>query len=295
MLGLLVGASVASSMRSNAGLGIAIAAGIVVLGRPWSIPRKGLAVAAMVAAYLSFSVLGMSALREYRDSWVGDPAFADGAGASHPVWHTAYIGLGYLPNDYGLRYRDEDAIETVELIEPGTPYVSDEYEEILRERYVDVATGNPDFFLSVTAQKLLVALGNAAPLLVLLAVLLPFALALRRRLTVRLLLLALPAVLVASVQPIFAVPIHAYEMGLYGALGVVVLVLIASLAAEVERRRAVRDLWGAASRRALRAGLAVAAVALALFLARMPIDDRAAEWLAGAPGAGQSDVSLEER
>jgi hypothetical protein len=295
MLGLLVVASVASSLRSNAGLGVAIAAGIVVLGRPWSIPRKGLAAAALAVAYLSFSVLGMTAIREYRDSWVGDPAFAEGVAASHPVWHTAYIGLGYVPNDYGLRYRDEDAIETVELIEPGTPYLSEEYEEILRERYVDIATGNPDFFLSVTAQKLLVAIGNAAPLLVLLALLLPFALAVRRRLTVRLLLLALPTVLVASIQPIFAVPFQVYEAGLYGALGVVVLVLIAWLAAEAERRRGVRDLWGTASPRALRAGLAVAALAVLIFLARIPVDDRATEWQAGAPGAGESDVSLEER
>jgi hypothetical protein len=295
LLGLLVLASMASSFRSNAGLGVAIAAAIVVLGRPWPIPRKGLAVAALAVAYFSFSVLGMSAIREYRDSWVGDPEFAQGVAASHPVWHTAYIGLGYVPNDYGLRYRDEDAIETVEQIEPGTTYLSAEYEEILRERYVDIATGNPGFFLSVTAPKVLVAMGNAAPLLVLLALLLPVALALRRRLTIRLLILALPAVLIAAIQPISAVPFHVYEAGLYGALGLVVLVLIVCLVAEIERRPAVRELWRAPSRRALRAGLALAALAAAIFLARIPVDDRAMEWQAGAPGAGESDVSLEER
>jgi hypothetical protein len=24
----------------------------------------------------------------------------------HPFWHTVYIGLGYLSNDYGLAYKD---------------------------------------------------------------------------------------------------------------------------------------------------------------------------------------------
>jgi hypothetical protein len=317
MLGVLAVASVASSFRSNAGLGIAIAAGIVVLARPWSLPRKGLAVAALVAAYLSFSVLGMTAIREYRDSWVGDPRFAEQASSAHPVWHTAYIGLGYLPNDYGLRYRDEDAIATVELIEPGTEYVSEEYESILRERYLDVATENPDFFLSVTAQKVLVTIGNAAPLLVLLALLVPVAIAARRRQAARWLLLMVPAALLASIQPIFAVPFRVYETGLYGALGVGVVVLLAWLVAEVEQRLriraqvegrpfretvhlragldAYRDLRSPGSRRSLHAGLAVAAVAVLIFVVRMPIVDRAMEWQAGAPPGAESAVSLEER
>jgi hypothetical protein len=317
MLGLLVVASVASSFRSNAGLGVAIAAGIVVLARPWSLPRKGLAVAVLAAAYLSVSVVGMNAIRDYRDSWVGDPQFAEEANSTHPVWHTAYIGLGYLPNDYGLRYRDEDAIATVELIEPGTEYVSDEYESILRERYLDVATENPDFFLSVTAQKVLVTIGNAAPLLVLLALLVPVAIAARRRQAARWLLLMVPAAVLASIQPIFAVPFHVYETGLYGALGVGVIVLLAWFVAEVEQRLrmraradgrpfrdlvhltavldACRDLRSPGSRRGLHSGLAVAAIAVLVFVVRMPIDDRAMDWQGSAPPGAESEVSLEER
>ena len=315
MLGLLVVASVASSFRSNAGLGIAIASVIVVLARPWSLSRKGVAVATLAVAYLSIMALGMTAIREYRDSWVGDPDFAIEAVGTHPVWHTAYIGLGYLPNGYQLRYRDEDAIATVESIEPGTEYVSEEYEDILRERYLEVASENPDFFISVTAQKVLVTLGNAAPLLVLLALLLPPALAFRRRQATRWLVLIVPAVLLASIQPIFAVPFHVYEIGLYGALGVGVIVLVAWVVAEVEDRLrvraggrairellhvgagldAIRDLRSRGSRRGMYAGLGLAAVAVLIFVARIPINDRAMEWQASAPSGAESEVSLEER
>jgi hypothetical protein len=98
---------------------------------------------------------------------------------------------------------------------------------------------------------------------------------------------------------------------------VVAIVLVALLVAEIEQRLrkrariegrplgellhlragldAFQDVRSPGSRRGPYAGLAVAAVAVLIFVVRMPIDDRAMEWQASAPSGAESEVTLEER
>ena len=42
----------------------------------------------------------------------------------HPMWHSIYIGLGYLPNDLGLRYRDDVATAKVRELAPDSGYLT---------------------------------------------------------------------------------------------------------------------------------------------------------------------------
>lgn len=50
----------------------------------------------------------------------------------HPKWHSIYIGLGYLPNSYGIEYSDTIAADKVKSIQPQAFYCSTEYENVLR-------------------------------------------------------------------------------------------------------------------------------------------------------------------
>ncbi len=78
--------------------------------------------------------------------------------AHHVVWHNIYIGLGFIPNKYGIRYDDSIAGEKAMSISPSVAYSSKEYEEILKKETFRIITSDPIFFLHVLFAKLLILL-----------------------------------------------------------------------------------------------------------------------------------------
>ena len=50
----------------------------------------------------------------------------------HAFWHSVYVGLGYVDNEYIPRYLDEVAMQKVNSIDPSIKYLSKEYEGILK-------------------------------------------------------------------------------------------------------------------------------------------------------------------
>lgn len=76
----------------------------------------------------------------------------------HPFWHSVYIGLGYINNSEVPAYRDEVAIAKVQLVRPGTVYLSKEYEQVLKHETVELAKRRPFFILENVAVKLAVVL-----------------------------------------------------------------------------------------------------------------------------------------
>lgn len=73
--------------------------------------------------------------------------------AGHPFWHTVYIGLGYLSNQHGITYLDENAIEKVRERDRDIVYLSEEYEATLRQEVVSLALRDPRFVLSTVFAK----------------------------------------------------------------------------------------------------------------------------------------------
>ena len=71
----------------------------------------------------------------------------------HPFWHSVYIGFGFLNNDYGIKYKDEVAIEKVRSISPKTTYLSEEYEAILKEQVLKLIKTKPLFVLRTIFAK----------------------------------------------------------------------------------------------------------------------------------------------
>lgn len=131
---------------------------------------------------------------------------------SHLFWHTAYIGLGWYRNDYGITYVDESGIAAAARIDPAAEYATPAYEAVLRGEVIRIATSDPGFVGMTLGAKLVEAITHAAPWVLLLP------LAIWRRPA-----LAVPVGL-SLVPVLMAVPIAAYETGWLAAVAAAPLV-----------------------------------------------------------------------
>jgi hypothetical protein len=228
---LMLVASFGTSIRIQSGLPILIAAlGIVVLKRSRA-RFKLAAAAALVVAYLSIATFGFAGVRAYRDHVIGWPSFGTGVPTQHPFWHNAYIGLGYLPNRYGIVWNDVISQREVQKERPGTGYLSTEYERVLRHRYLQILRHDPGFVARNAELKLRSVIGDTARRFWLALVVLPLALAvgpLRR--TLRLdAALAAPALALTILSPLLTLPDTKYLSGWYGTWGYLWLLAVAWL------------------------------------------------------------------
>jgi hypothetical protein len=271
-----------SSIRSDSGLGIAAAAATVLLLRRWRWWRLLPALAVLAGSYLSINALVFSALRADRDRRLGSTARTLDITTAHTLWHTAYAGLGYLPNKYDLRFKDDVPHAVVQREAPRTVFLSNRYETLIRKAYLRFVRGHPVEVARQYAAKLIVILADTAPYLLIVLLTLPMVLLLSpdRRAVRRWCLLAVPTVIVALLPVVVAVPMESYEQGLYGAIGVVGIVGLCSMLKLVEiavcERGGVRSMLAGAkiswssltpSRTPLSRGVRLSIVAVAMLIA----------------------------
>jgi hypothetical protein len=210
-----------SSIRGGSGIGIAVAAAIaVVLHRPrwW----KLLATLALLAcAYMSTNALIVNLAREHRDDRIGTHALDASTSSESDLWHTTYIGLGYLANDYGLGYDDTYAESRAQQDAPGTTKLSSRYATVLRRAWLRLVRQHPTEVAKQYAAKAVVTVANAACYLAIVLVTGPAMLLLgsATRIRRRWFLLTLPVLAVAFMPTILAIPFQRYEQAFYGALG----------------------------------------------------------------------------
>jgi hypothetical protein len=72
---------------------------------------------------------------------------------SHPLWHTVYIGLGFIPNSEVPEYRDEVAGDKVRSIDPTAAYTSAKYQAILRGELWSILKRRPTLVIGIFAAK----------------------------------------------------------------------------------------------------------------------------------------------
>jgi hypothetical protein len=292
LCGLLVLASVATSIRSQAGLPVLIGAVLVVLRRPWSRWARGGAVVLCVVAYLSVGTFGIAAAREVRSSQLGGQwTIAGDTVSSHPFWHSTYIGLGYLPNKWDIRYYDTIAYRDVLRVDPKARFLGPAYSRILRERYFHLLREDPGYAAKVYGAKLLVALRPVAPALLALVLIAPWLLLVdpRRRRWRRDALFVGAAALVGLAAPMIATPYSAYLLGWLPAVLLAAILAGGALlsgwpGALAYARSRGRSGGSPGARRAI-LGIAVAGIAaLAIVVVTAPaVERRALAWNAKPP------------
>jgi hypothetical protein len=71
----------------------------------------------------------------------------------HPVWHSIYTGLGFVPNSEVRAVSDSVGMEKVRSIDPTVRYTSPEYEAILRREVLRLAKQKPMLLVENLAAK----------------------------------------------------------------------------------------------------------------------------------------------
>lgn len=236
LVAIVLAAGWLSSIRSNSGLGILLIAALVLVLRRRGWWRLLPALALLVLAYLATSTLMFTAIREARDHQLGVKSMPDDRMTAHPLWSTAYIGLGYLRNGYGIHYKDESAVSRVEREAPGTPLASPRFETVMRSAYLDFVKAHPAEALRQYAAKILVSVANMGPYLLLVLLTMPAMLLLGPERATRRLwtLLTLPAMLIALIPPLLAIPGEEYGAQSFGVLGVLGILGICWVIASLE-------------------------------------------------------------
>jgi hypothetical protein len=230
-------AGVVTSVRSEAGLPIALAAAAIALAASGRWPLRIAVVAAIALAYLAPTSIVMPAIREHRDHRIGIDLSAEEP-TSHPLWHTLYIGLGYTSNRFGIHYLDAYGGAAAQESDPGVRFLSPAYSTALRKQVDALIAHDPGFVAKEEGEKVFVEVFLAVPYLLLLALLLPGAVTARGPARLRAFELALfaPALVIGALSPILAIPIRSYEQTLLAALGTVGLLTIGAAAALAQER-----------------------------------------------------------
>ena len=221
LVAVMLVASVASSIRSQAGLPLFLAAAIVVLLRVRGLFQRIAFIAVLAVAYTAISGAAMQQIRHHRDQAAGEDLTARYS-TGHGLWHPAYLGLSFLPNDYGIRWDDQVAIQAAREKKPSAEYLSPEYERTIRSLYLEVVKDDPGFALRVYLSKTAVVLWHGFSRFWLAFLVLPAALIVPSRVRAELRLLALllvPGILLGAVPPILSMPFREYELAWLGAWG----------------------------------------------------------------------------
>ncbi|GAC1437901.1 MAG: hypothetical protein NVSMB51_12900 [Solirubrobacteraceae bacterium] len=232
LLGALFVASFANSVRNGSGLPILFSALILLLLVDGSRQhRLGVGLVCLLA-YLSLTPGIFSVVRAYRDGEVrSSPRWHSNViyppvGTTGGFWHTAYIGLAYVPNRYGINtFKDVVPANYVASVDPKAQFLSPRYEKVLRDRIIYLVEHDPGFVLKAVGEKAIVVADDGLSAYPLLLVLLPplLLVARRRRLVAVDVLLTVPALFIFFCAPVVSIPtgrdrLTGYELGWYAAL-----------------------------------------------------------------------------
>jgi hypothetical protein len=289
LLGLLVLASVASAVRNQAGAPVLFAGLLVVARLPWSRSARVSAMAMCLVAYLSVSSVAIGVARGERNSALEHRGLVEPNGHGHPFWHTAYLGLGYLPNQWGIRYQDGVAYRDVLREEPRARFLGPAYGRTLRHRYFKLVADDPVYAFRDYTAKMLVAVRPATPALLIVAAFAPWLLLRDRRRARwrRDALLLAPAILIALSAPLLATPDSGYLLGWLAVALLSAILTAAALAATVvpglpAARRPSSRAWGLDRRVVVSTIVSIVVVCLT-FVVAPPIRDSALNWLNAKP------------
>lgn len=261
-----IAASFSNAIRAQAGTGVAVTLALAtVVGEPSWRRRLG-GVALVVVSFFAISPFAMTAIRNHSRDVVDMPR--SNTLTAHPVWHNAYIGLGYLPNAWGIRWLDSVAFKRAKQVDPDVQPATRRYDRLIRREYFRIVENHPFWALKLYLAKLAALVVDGVEHVAGLILLAPLALA-RDRLLRRRLLLLLPPLAFAVVPPLVGIP-RIYDSGFLACIGLGTFLVVASLLAQ-RREIGATGLARVATTRGvafgLLAALAVAFISMLTFVA----------------------------
>jgi len=159
VVALLIGtlAQTANYMRSHSGTGITLFA-IMILLCVCQAPRSSRALLVLALCLgMCAPILLMRHLFAQRDAFLqAHPVDVYTQGGPHPFWHNVYIGLAYVKNPEIAAYKDEISAARVRELRPNAPYLSPEYEQVLKHEIWELTKRRPLLILENVVVKLIV-------------------------------------------------------------------------------------------------------------------------------------------
>lgn len=237
-IGLLAG--VGNLVRTMSGIGVALGVGVLwwlASSRRW---RWWAAVgSAAVAVALSLALpAGVMKAIGVQQAEVTGIASSD-LPAAHALWHSAYLGLSYpqpvngQPSPFGIPWSDEYGWQQARAVDPDVVIASTQYDEIMKELYLDEVEAMPVAAVRLYVEKVLFTVKHFGAMIVL--VVLGIGLALRRagphrRRLSGAVALSVPTLLVGLAPPVLVMPLLYYYSEISAALGLLTAVGLGGLA-----------------------------------------------------------------
>jgi hypothetical protein len=220
LVGTMLAASFATSIRGGAGTGLLVASiGVVLFGfKPWSKRLRAASAVLLVGAYLVFTPGITGAIDRYSTDWAGSNLVTAEPDTTNP-FHSAYIGLGYQPNPWGIYWLDQIAYRDAQRANPGVPYLGPGYNDTLRDLFFDRIKEDPGYFAGLVLKKLAVSLlivGAGILLFILLTAVALLLVGPARRLMQTAILIAIPALLMGIAPGLLGIPVAQYIFGSTG-------------------------------------------------------------------------------
>ncbi len=151
-IGMLCG--IANSIRAQSGTAVLCFALFLLIFSAFSLTNK---VKIFLLLFVGSIIPGLwlGHLIQKRDDYIttNQPGYTKSI-VDHPFWHTAYIGFGYLNNDFGIKYLDQVGMDTVVAINPKVAFLSPQYESILRTQTLNLVRSQPLFAIMTIFSKL---------------------------------------------------------------------------------------------------------------------------------------------
>ena len=138
-------------LHTATALGLVVVTTVVLYYR-WSVRAVVLLLCFGLGAGVTF--WGIQKSLESRNAYLDTHGIEHGSTrVSHTFWHNIYAGLGFVTNDYGLYYSDSCSVYKVREVAPEAVYLSDEYENTLRDEIIKLCKTHPQFVLKTLFAK----------------------------------------------------------------------------------------------------------------------------------------------
>lgn len=169
----------------------------------------------------------------------------------HGLWHNAFMGLGYIPNPYGIEWADSNNLSFVRTVDPKANYMTNEYYDILQKLYIEYSLKSPLYWVQNYAAKIAgIHLYSETILPPLFLRFFPFRtgyyslyifllgliiLAKKSKLVAQLTLFVLSALIISSLPAIIGMPSTLYLEGFHSAYLMTIVYFFAALLMQIKK------------------------------------------------------------